>query len=76
MKETPSENQGLVFGLLTTMSNTIIGISMFAAGIILEAVKNRVLGFIGGMGFVLTGLFLFVVYFIKIKQKESFLLND
>jgi MFS family permease len=69
MKETPHINQGFVFGLLTTMSNTLIGISMFGAGIILEAVNNRILGFIGGLGFVLTGLFLFVVY--SLKQKHS-----
>jgi hypothetical protein len=65
MKETPSSYQGLVFGLLTTISNTVIGISMFTAGILLEAVNSRILGFIGGMGFVLTGLFLFVVYSLK-----------
>jgi hypothetical protein len=35
---------------------------MFGAGIILEVVNNRMLGLIGGMGFVLTGLFLIVVY--------------
>jgi hypothetical protein len=74
MKETPSDNQGLVFGLLTTISNTLIGISMFVAGIILEVVNNRILGFFGGMGFVLTGLFLFVVY--SIKQKESLTLRE
>jgi MFS family permease len=68
MKETPSSYQGLVFGLLTTISNTVIGISMFTAGILLEAVNSRILGFIGGMGFVLTGLFLFVVFFIKRKE--------
>ncbi|KYD09578.1 MFS transporter [Saccharococcus caldoxylosilyticus] len=69
MKETPSDHQGLVFGLLATISNTLIGISMFGAGIILEVVNNRMLGLIGGMGFILTGLFLFVVY-SSIKEKE------
>ncbi|WP_017436662.1 MFS transporter [Saccharococcus caldoxylosilyticus] len=69
MKETPSDHQGLVFGLLSTISNTLIGISMFGAGIILEVVNNRMLGLIGGMGFILTGLFLFVVY-SSIKEKE------
>ncbi len=62
MKEMPREHQGFVFGILTTVSNTLIGISMFAAGILLEAVPNRMLGLIGGTGIVLTGLFLFMVY--------------
>jgi MFS family permease len=75
MKETPSDKQGLVFGLLTTVSNTLIGISMFGAGIILEVVNNRTLGLIGGMGFVLTGLFLFVVY-SSIKEKELSTLRE
>ncbi|MFC4183145.1 hypothetical protein [Saccharococcus thermophilus] len=69
MKETPSDLQGLVFGLLATISNTLIGIFMLGAGILLEAVNNRMLGLIGGMGFILTGLFLFVVY-SSIKEKE------
>jgi MFS family permease len=72
MKETPSDLQGLVFGLLATISNTLIGISMFGAGILLEVVNNRMLGLIGGVGFVLTGLFLFVVYSSKEKELSTF----
>ncbi|WP_027409384.1 MFS transporter [Anoxybacteroides tepidamans] len=68
MKETPTDHQGLVFGWLATMSNTLIGLSMFASGMILETINNRMLGFIGGMGFILTGLFLFIVYWIKQKE--------
>lgn len=71
MKETPSEHQELVFGLLTTVSNTFIGLSMFGAGMILDVVHNRTLGFIGESGFVITGIFLFVVYMIKQKQLFS-----
>lgn len=61
MRETPAEIQGLVFGILSTMSNTLIGISMFGAGILLEFMNNRFLGFIGGVGFVLTGISLFLL---------------
>ncbi|MDQ0217902.1 MFS transporter [Peribacillus cavernae] len=67
MKETPQEHLGLVFGLLTAISNTLIGLSMFGSGLLLEAVDNRTLGFIGGLAFVLTALFLFVVYSLKQK---------
>ena len=74
MKETPRDHQGLVFGLLVTLSNTLIGISMFGAGLLLEIVDNRILGLIGGMGFVFTGVLLFVVYSsIKEKKLSTFL---
>ncbi|TYR81446.1 MFS transporter [Priestia megaterium] len=62
MKETPRHIQGFTFGLLTTISNTLIGISMFAAGFMLEVVSNRTLGFIGGAGYIVTALCLYGVY--------------
>lgn len=74
MKETPRDRQGLVFGLLVTLSNALIGMSMFGAGLLLEIVDNRILGLIGEMGFVFTGVFLFVVYSsIKGKKLSTFL---
>lgn len=60
MRETPREKQGFVFGILTTLSNTLIGISMFSAGLALEIIEPRLLGMIGGIGFVLIGLLLFI----------------
>jgi len=72
MKETPRDRQGLVFGLLVTLSNTLIGMSMFGAGLLLEIVDNRILGLIGGMGFVFTGVLLFVVYSSE-KKTSTFI---
>jgi MFS family permease len=71
MRETPRDRQGLVFGLLVTLSNTLIGISMFGAGLLLEVVDNRILGLIGGMGFVFTGILLLVVYSSMKEKKVS-----
>ncbi|MGP3609844.1 MFS transporter [Anoxybacteroides rupiense] len=80
MQETPVGQQGFVFGWLVTVSNTFIGISMFTTGIMLKAVSNRMLGLLGGLGFVLTGLFLAMVYWTKQKKrmmrKESFDTNS
>lgn len=76
MKETPTETQGLVFGILSTMSNTMIGISMFSAGILLEFMDNRLLGFVGGIGFVLTGISLFIAYLYFSKKDDSIKLNE
>lgn len=71
MKETPRDRQGLVFGLLVTLSNALIGMSMFGAGLLLEIVDNRILGLIGGMGFVFTGILLLVVYSSMKEKKVS-----
>lgn len=74
MKETPIEKQGFVFGLLSTISNTLIGISMFGAGLLLEVVHNRMLGLLGGAGLAVTVLILFLVY--SIKQRKLLLLSE
>ncbi|MDQ0270572.1 MFS transporter [Cytobacillus purgationiresistens] len=62
MKETPKAHRGFIFGILTTISNSLMGLSMFAAGVAAEIFPNRALGFAGGLGFVLTGMALFIVY--------------
>ncbi|MFS0592952.1 MFS transporter [Cytobacillus horneckiae] len=69
MKETPEKHRGFIFGILTTISNTLMGLSMFAAGVAAEIIPNRLLGFIGGIGFVLTGMLLFLLYIIIEKGK-------
>ncbi|KZZ83050.1 hypothetical protein [Bacillus sp. SJS] len=58
MKECPKMHQGLIFGLLATLSNTILGISMFGAGMLLEWIPNRILGLIGAVGFIAAGVML------------------
>lgn len=72
MRETPKEKSGLIFGLFTTISNTMIGISMFLAGLATVWMPNRLLGLLGGMGFILSSILLFsIYYFIQNKKKVN-----
>ncbi|MNO37179.1 2-acyl-glycerophospho-ethanolamine acyltransferase [compost metagenome] len=58
MRETPSAQQPVVFGLLSALGGSLIGLSMFSAGWLLEVVEPRTLGFAGGAGFAGTALLL------------------
>ncbi|WP_440116192.1 MFS transporter [Paenibacillus sp. QZ-Y1] len=51
MRETPEKYRGLIFGLVTACSSSMLGLSMFGAGLLLEVVEPRKLGFAGGLGF-------------------------
>lgn len=61
MRETPEKYRGIVYGLVTACSSTMLGLSMFGAGILLEVMEPRRLGFAGGMGFACIAL-LFAAY--------------
>lgn len=65
MKETPDEHQGMMFGLLATISNTLLGLSMFLAGSVLEYIDPRLLGLIGGSSFIIISILLLIVFFNK-----------
>lgn len=58
MQETPSAMQPIVFGFLSTVSNTLLGLSMLVAGWLLEWVEPRIVGFAGEAGFVVIALLL------------------
>lgn len=58
MKETPTAVQPIVFGFLSAVSNTLLGLSMLFAGWLLEWVEPRIVGFAGGAGFVVIALLL------------------
>lgn len=47
MQETPSAMQPFVFGLLSAVGNTLLGLSMLFAGWLLEGVEPRMVGFAG-----------------------------
>ncbi|MGW7162062.1 MFS transporter [Paenibacillus taichungensis] len=51
MNETPEKYRGLIYGLVTASSSTMLGLSMFGAGLLLEIMEPRKLGFAGGLGF-------------------------
>ncbi|MDP4098322.1 MFS transporter [Paenibacillus sp. P96] len=62
MRETPSRLQGRVFGLTTAWSGSMLGISMFGAGLALEVIEPRRLGWYGGAGFVVTAMLITLIY--------------
>ncbi|MNI70464.1 hypothetical protein D3C73_1262800 [compost metagenome] len=51
MRETPAELQPVIFGMLSAVSGTLLGLSMFGAGWMLDYLEPRMLGFAGGAGF-------------------------
>lgn len=58
MRETPPRLQPVVFGMLSAASGTLLGLSMFGAGWMLDYVEPRMLGFAGGAGFAAIALLL------------------
>lgn len=71
MKEIPAKHQGTMFGLFTTISNPILGLSMMVSGAALEYMKPRTLGFIGGLGYIAIALLLIGAVWRKTDQKAK-----
>lgn len=71
MKEIDEQHQGIMFGLLATISNTILGISMFLVGAALHYVEPRTLGLIGGTAYCLIAMFLMILISTKVQFKKS-----
>jgi MFS family permease len=69
MRETPSTMQPVIFGLLSAVGNTLLGLSMLLAGWLLEWVEPRVLGFAGGAGF--SGIAILLAGYALIRSKKS-----
>jgi MFS family permease len=68
MKEVPEKYQGTMFALSATISNTLLGISMFLAGIVLEIIDPRLLGCLGGISFMFVAISL--IFMLRIKRKK------
>jgi MFS family permease len=71
MKEIPKEHQGTMFGLLATIGNTILGISMFLSGFSLHYFKPRSLGMFGGIAYMVVAIFLMVVVSMNERQQTK-----
>lgn len=71
MRETPDVMQPVVFGFLSALGNTLLGLSMLLAGWLLDRVEPRMLGFAGGAGYVVLALLLAGYAFIYSKMKRS-----
>ncbi|HDX9578733.1 TPA: MFS transporter [Bacillus pseudomycoides] len=71
MKKIPKQHQGTMFGLLTTIINTVLGISMFISGLALQFLTPRALGLIGGIAYILIAISLIVIILTKTSRKRS-----
>lgn len=63
MKAVKTDQQGKVFGTFATLRNSLLGISMFVAGLLLEWMEPRVLGFLGGILITLVGAGVAILWF-------------
>lgn len=70
MKEIPEQYQGTMFGLLATIGNTILGISMFLSGLALHYLSPRSMGLIGGLAYILIALFILAAISSKAYRKK------
>ncbi|PLS16105.1 MFS transporter [Bacillus sp. M6-12] len=70
MEEIPEDHHGMVFGLTETISNTLIGVSMFFAGLATEFIQPRTMGLAGGLSYIFIGIFLLIA-FCLLKSKSS-----
>lgn len=71
MKEIPEQHQGLIFGILATTLNTVLGISMLISGSALQYLTPRSLGLIGGITYILIAISLIVIISTKSYRKRG-----
>jgi MFS-type transporter involved in bile tolerance (Atg22 family) len=76
MKEIPEDHQGMMFGLLATMGNTILGLSLLLAGVALNYLAPRSLGLIGGVAYILIAIVIPAAISTKAYRKSSLSHND
>jgi MFS family permease len=70
MRETPVRLQPVIFGMLSAVSGTLLGLSMLGAGWMLDYVEPRMLGFAGGAGFAGIALLLAGYAAMRSRQKK------
>jgi MFS family permease len=68
MRETPTQLQPVIFGMLSAVGGTLIGISMLGAGWLLDVIEPRTLGFAGGAGF--AGIALLLAAYAAIRSRQ------
>ncbi|MGF9700687.1 MFS transporter [Paenibacillus sp. MABNR03] len=68
MRETPERYRGLIYGLVTACSSSMLGLSMFGTGMLLEVTEPRRLGFAGGLGFAVIALLLAAYAWIRVRD--------
>ncbi|KAF6577939.1 MFS transporter [Paenibacillus sp. EKM212P] len=70
MRETPLYLQGPLLGMLTAWSQGTIGLSMFGAGVAIEMMEPRMLGLVGGAGFVVISIVI-SMYYARIRSRKA-----
>ncbi|MCP3809204.1 MFS transporter [Paenibacillus sp. SEL1] len=70
MRETPLYLQGPLLGMLTAWSQGTIGLSMFGAGVAIEMMEPRMLGWVGGAGFVVISIVI-SMYYARIRSRKA-----
>lgn len=66
MESIPLKLQGMYFSLTATIANTMLGVSMFLTGVLLEFLEPRTMGFINGVLYITFGLF-FLIWSMKMS---------
>jgi Na+/melibiose symporter-like transporter len=70
MKTIPLTFQGMYFGFSATIANSLLGLSMFLTGVMLEFFNPRTMGVINGLLYFGFGL-LYLIWSLRINFKEE-----
>jgi Na+/melibiose symporter-like transporter len=70
METIPLRLQGIYFGISATISNSLLGVSMFVTGVLLEVYEPRTMGVICGMLYFTFGLF-YLIWSLTVNVKEE-----
>jgi MFS family permease len=75
METIPAKWHGSYFGMITTLGNTCLGLSMFITGMLLEVFTPREMGLTGGILYIVLGVLFFCFSFglNLAREKEKFL---
>jgi MFS family permease len=70
MESIPSKLHGVYFGFSATISNSLLGLSMFLTGILLEFFEPRTMGAINGLLYLAFGV-IFLIWSLRINVKRE-----
>jgi MFS family permease len=69
MESIPMKLQGLYFGISATIANSLLGLSMFLSGMLLEIFQPRTMGVINGLLYFVFG-FIYLLWSFKINYQK------
>jgi MFS family permease len=70
MESIPKKFQGLYFGLSSTIANTLLGLSMFLTGILLEVTAPRTMGVLNGLLYLVFG-FTYLIWSLNYYSRQK-----